>query len=232
MMKAGLLVAAVAATLTTAEVQAVNTEARQDLTAIGAIAVGAVAGGPLGAMAGALSGAWLAEQVGRADRLEESEDALADMEAAQQRSREQVARLESELESARSEQQRLLAMSLQELQLAMLFRTGESDLARDGEQRLALLADYLRANPRLRVHLSGFADPRGDAAENMKLAEARAERVAAGLEAAGVSAARIRVTAHGESQSSAATGDMDAYALERRVTIELSPEADVAQGGR
>ena len=41
----------------------------------------------------------------------------------------------------------------------------------------------------------------------------------------GVDASRIAATAHGESGSLAKDGDLDAYALERRVRIHLGLEA-------
>jgi outer membrane protein OmpA-like peptidoglycan-associated protein len=45
--------------------------------------------------------------------------------------------------------------------------------------------------------------------------------------ARGIAADRIETHAHGDSQSEAATGDLDAYALERRVRIRL--EAGVSE---
>jgi outer membrane protein OmpA-like peptidoglycan-associated protein len=58
----------------------------------------------------------------------------------------------------------------------------------------------------------------------------RARRVAEVLSAAGVPEERILVEAHGKVEAAAADGDLDAYALERRVTVrvELPTSAQVA----
>ncbi len=55
----------------------------------------------------------------------------------------------------------------------------------------------------------------------MALSLARAEQVSSVLAAAGVAPERLKVTAMGESASTAAEGDVDAYALERVVRIGL-----------
>lgn len=46
---------------------AVQTETKQELTAISAIAVGAIAGGPIGALAGIVAGSWFSAEAGIAD---------------------------------------------------------------------------------------------------------------------------------------------------------------------
>lgn len=232
MQRQPILAATLAAALAAPGAQALETQTRQDLTALGAIAAGAVAGGPIGAIAGMVGGAWLAEKVGEADGYAAARKELARLERAHGDSRDAVLRLQEELAAARGERRRLVAMTLQQLQLAMLFRSGDSRLSAAGERRLALLADYLRGNPQLQVRVAGFADPRGSDGDNLALSRARAAAVAAQLERAGVAASRIRVTAYGEAQSAAAPGDLDGYALERRVTIELGAESSVAQGER
>jgi outer membrane protein OmpA-like peptidoglycan-associated protein len=84
--------------------------------------------------------------------------------------------------------------------------------------------------PQARVRIAGFADPRGSAAYNEELSMRRAHGVAAVLVAAGVPEERILIEAYGKAQSVAGEGDLDAYALERRVTVrvELPTSAQVA----
>ena len=60
----------------------------------------------------------------------------------------------------------------------------------------------------------------------MALSRARAERVASQLKTSGIASSRLTVLAQGESQSMAAIGDADAYALERRVHIALDQGED------
>ncbi len=119
--------------------------------------------------------------------------------------------------------QRLAADSLE---FQVLFRTGHSTLDVAGEERIARVARFLVRQPSLQIRLSGFADPRGDDAYNDELTGQRVANIADLLESNGLPASRITTTAYGDSQSVAADGDYDAYALERRVNIELVPPLD------
>ena len=71
------------------------------------------------------------------------------------------------------------------------------------------------------MHVAGYADPRGSDAYNDALSLRRAQEVAAVLTAAGLPATRISVESHGKSESQSEEGDLDGYALERRVTVRL-----------
>lgn len=199
----------------------IEAQRKQEVTALGTIATATAAAGPVGFVAGVLASTWLMEQVGGADQLvtarselEQSQSALAQAEA-------QLVETQQALALAEAKQQRYARMALEQLQLEMLFRTGASDLTEQGRARLALLADFLTDNDDLAVMIEGYADPRGDADSNLALSLARAEQVSAVLAAAGVSPDRLKVTAMGESNSTAADGDLDAYALERVVRIGL-----------
>jgi len=195
---------------------------RKDATIASAIAVGAVAGGPVGAMLGAASGVWIANKVEQADQLEGVQADLHARRAEISALRSQLAAAERSLEQ---ESERYARMALEQLELEMLFRTGDSSLSKTGEQRLALLADYLLQNAQMAIRIEGFADPRGDADYNLALSQARAEAVAAALCAQQVPAERIEIAARGElpgveaEQGSAAM--LDDYALQRVARIAL-----------
>lgn len=184
---------------------------------------GALLGGPLGYAAGVLAGTWVSNKVidgyENEASLEQAAASLASLESANHRLETRLARAGHEVD----ELQRLAADSLQ---LQVLFRTGNDELEVDSTQRIEQLAQFLQQQPGLRVHLSGYADPRGDASYNDTLSAGRVGRVATLLEQQGVAAERITTAAHGESQSRAAKDDLDSYALERRVDIELLPPAD------
>jgi outer membrane protein OmpA-like peptidoglycan-associated protein len=75
--------------------------------------------------------------------------------------------------------------------------------------------------PQAHVRVAGYADPRGSDAYNDELSLRRAQSVAAVLSGAGVPAERIMIEAHGKTESASLTGDLDAYALDRRVTVRL-----------
>jgi outer membrane protein OmpA-like peptidoglycan-associated protein len=207
---------------------AVQTETKQELTAISAIAVGAIAGGPIGAFAGIVAGSWLVEQVGQAGAYDDSVADLKQTKSALATSQSSLAQLEGQLKAAEAEQLRLAQLTLEQLQLEVLFRTGESQLTAAGNKRLQLLARWLQGSGGTRVAIAGFADPRGSEPANLALSKARAEQVAQALVKAGVPRSRMTVTGKGEALSQAATGDHDAYALERRVLIELQPDGQVA----
>ncbi|KGE02664.1 OmpA family protein [Pseudohaliea rubra] len=198
-----------------------TTGLKRDATTISAIAAGAVAAGPLGALAGAIGGAWLGEQVQRADQLPAVRAELAERERAVTTLEQDLAALDEALRAERRETARYARMALEQLELELLFRTGESRLTDEGRARLGLLAQFLAANPDIEVRVDGYADPRGRAEDNAILALDRAEAVAGALVDAAVPVSRVTVHGHGEERSQVAEGDLDGYALERRVRIEL-----------
>jgi len=84
--------------------------------------------------------------------------------------------------------------------------------------------------PDVVVKVEGYADPRGTESENLKLSGDRAEAVRAALMAGGIADSRIVVVAHGEDGAGTSEGDVDGYALNRRVVITLEgADAQVAQ---
>ncbi len=201
---------------------AIETQTKQDLTAISAIAVATVAAGPIGFLAGAFGGSWLAKQVADADSYEVAASELASTQFELASAQSELDRLNRDLDAAKSEQARFAKMALDQLQLEMLFKTGDAKLTPNGQDRLELLATFLKKNPDLTIQIEGFADPRGDAKANLALSKARAQQVADALAKVGVRPSRMTVVAHGESQSKAIQGDVDAYAMERLVRIELN----------
>jgi len=82
------------------------------------------------------------------------------------------------------------------------------------------------------VSVAGFTDPRGSDAYNDALSLRRAENVAAVLMSAGVPSERIRIEAHGKTEAADADGDLDTYALERRVMIRLQLPGSGEVAGR
>jgi len=205
---------------------ALDSEHQQNMTALGAIALGTAAAGPVGFVLGAVGGGWLAQKVAAADDLTRVSAVLAATESRLEISQQQVASRERTLQQYQAEQERFARMALDQLQLDMLFKTGASQLTQAGEERLALLATFLKRNTTLDIHIEGYADPRGSTAANLALSKARAQGVANALSAKGVARVRMSVVAYGESQSTALPEDHDSYALERRVNIELRRQGD------
>jgi len=159
------------------------------------LAVGAAAGGPIGAIVGAAAGAWIGDRYHRKD---EERRALK-------------VRLEAEEQATR------------ELEATVLFRTGGTTLRDDSVAQLSQLGASLAMRPEARVRVAGFADARGSEASNLELSKRRALAVAAVLEAAGVSADRVIIEAHGKTLAMAEPSDLEGDAFERRVTVSLEP---------
>ncbi len=207
--------------LASGSVAALDTEMKQDLTALGTIAVATAAAGPVGFLAGALGGGWLAAQVAEADKHVGTEATLAKTQQRLDDRQKAVAALQRELNALRAEQTQLANRALEQLQLELLFTSGDATLTESGKRRVKLLAAFLTRNPELSITLEGFADPRGGEDSNLRLSRARAAAVAEALALAGIPPSRMTLIAHGDSQSRAQPGDIDGYALERRVRIEL-----------
>ena len=206
---------------------AIETSTKQDLTALTTIAVATAAAGPVGFILGGIGAGWMVDQVAAADELAVTEQVLVDTQADLASAYTELNQVNADLALVQQEQEQFARLALEQLQLEMLFKTNDSRLTAGGENRLALLATFLKRNTGLTVRIEGYADPRGDSASNMALSLARAERVAQQLLDSGVASNRMTVSAHGESQALAIEGDTDAYALDRRVHIALDQGAGI-----
>ena len=81
----------------------------------------------------------------------------------------------------------------------IFFRIGSAQLRTSEQEKVAALAEYLKANPDAKVEIVGYADAAtGSKAFNLKLSKQRAASVAAALEKAGVDAGRITVEGKGD----------------------------------
>ncbi len=181
---------------------------------------GALLGGPVGYALGAVAGIWLSDRVIDGYALEGTQAELAAEQAAN-------ADLDARLAALARENGELQAFAVDSLQFRVLFHTGDSALDADSEQRVAMLAAFLQRQPALIVRLNGHADPRGGDAYNDGLSAERLAAVVRLLEEQGIAADRIVTTAYGERRSRAAEGDLDSYAFERRVDIEVLPAGEV-----
>ncbi len=193
-------------------------------------AAGAILAGPPGALLGAGFGGFFAERLARARSATDLETDLAlaqsdldDMRAALERSREELAVLRTDLSDrdlriAELERGRRVTMGLE---TEVMFRTGGSEVGQADIDRIDRLATVLLENPDLSIRLDGYADPRGEADSNLSLSEDRSNSVREELVARGVNPGRIETHAHGDTESRAVEGDLDGYALERRVRIRL-----------
>ncbi|HEY4392908.1 MAG TPA: OmpA family protein [Polyangia bacterium] len=78
------------------------------------------------------------------------------------------------------------------------FKTGSSEIDRNGQGALSGVATWVQNGDQRTVRLEGFADKRGNAAANQRLSEKRAQAAEEFLMSKGVNADKITVAGHGE----------------------------------
>ncbi len=199
-----------------------RTETQQALLETGTFTsltlVGAAVGGPVGMIAGALGGVFLAEETRSANQ---NELALA-----------QQTKMNQQLEADRvNNEQKLTQMQkalVDKLTFQVLFASGEDTLNELDHQRVLKLADYLKEHPNLMVHLDGHTDIRGSDEYNNVLSLERAKSIKTALINEGIEAHRITLEGHGAHYAKAdqtrAKDNPAEYAQDRKVVIELAPE--------
>ena len=195
------------------------TPAKQATVFTGAAVAGAAVGGPVGFIAGALGGAWLGEKIEQAEEATMLASQLTE-------SRTELGNLAQQLDAARMSANDANEMVLDSLEFQVLFTTGDDQLQDAQLRQLSALSDFLKRHPQLQIQLEGRADPRGSDGYNNVLSDQRALSVQRALEAQGVDPARISRRALGSTYSQAPRGDVDAYAMERRVDLHFNlPES-------
>ena len=207
--------------------QAETRTSKQEAIGLGSgAAIGAAAAGPVGAIIGAGIGAIVGD---RAHRNRKERDQLTnELEQA----RGNIGQLESDLEQvyadlaaiAHEDDAELKNLLSQGLEFQVLFRTDEDAVASESAGRIGELAKFLSEVQGIALEVDGFADQRGSDTHNRNLSMRRAENVKTLFVDGGVSDERIYIFGHGSKRSQATEGDLDAYALERRVTIRLIPD--------
>lgn len=115
----------------------------------------------------------------------------------------------------------------------VLFDTNSATLRPGAIARLEPLADYLRANPGVRVAIDGHTDSRASDAYNQSLSLRRADAVRAAFDEMGVTRARFSVEGHGERQPVASNSSAAGMQQNRRVEVTLlGQRADSFAGDR
>ncbi|WP_237444671.1 OmpA family protein [Sinobacterium norvegicum] len=205
-----------------------TTALKQGSVFFGAAAVGAVAGGPVGFIIGAIAGGYLGEQIKTADELPAVNNALAETQHELMWTEQALVDSQQQLSSEVARNNELAETALDQLQLALLFTTGGSLLSEQDIDRLEQLSVFLTEHPQLSVRLDGYADPRGSAEFNQQLSEQRVASVQALLTAFKIESNRIETVSHGDSQAEL-SDNSDNYAMDRLVTVRLHrvPMADV-----
>lgn len=97
------------------------------------------------------------------------------------------------------------------------FRTGSTQLTPDGLRAVRQAAAVLKANPSVKVRIEGHTDDVGQAATNLRLSTARAERVRQVLHSLGIAHERMSYRGYGEARPKLANSSTANRAVNRRV---------------
>ena len=182
----------------------------EDVGIVTGLAVGAAAGGPVGALIGAAAGGLMG------DRYHQQKQMAREL-------RTSVTELNGSLAESRSHGAQLerTVAAIDAVGMDVSFRTDDASIKVEDMGPLLKLGALAAAVPDANLRVAGFADPRGAADYNDALSQRRAEAVAAALLCGGMTRERLIIEAHGASESASEAGDLDGYALERRVTVRL-----------
>lgn len=110
-------------------------------------------------------------------------------------------------------------MSLEKLDLNIVFDTGSSDIKQRYNRRLNAFAHYLVENKRA-GEIAGYTDNVGDAADNQKLSEERANAVRNYLIAQGVPADQLVAVGYGQEEPIADNDTAEGRAQNRRIEFK------------
>ena len=112
----------------------------------------------------------------------------------------------------------------------ILFETGKANLQPGAYDRLRALSRTLNNYPQSKVIVKGHTDSVGSESLNQRLSEERADRVRDFLISEGVAIGRITAIGFGESLPIATNDTQVGRAQNRRVEIEIRPDAEVMRG--
>lgn len=101
----------------------------------------------------------------------------------------------------------------------IFFETGKDVITPESDQVLAVIADYLQANPSENYYVVGHTDDTGSLTSNVGLSKARAQAVVTALVERGVSSARLSAQGVGPYSPVATNRNSSGQALNRRVEL-------------
>lgn len=104
----------------------------------------------------------------------------------------------------------------------VLFEQGKTTMLPQSYPELDLVVSFLKANPTVKIELAGHTDNRGIPAQNVKLSQARVEKVKDYLVSKGISRKRIAGKGYGGARPIANNDDEEARKLNRRVEFVIS----------
>lgn len=101
----------------------------------------------------------------------------------------------------------------------LLFDTGAATLQPQSQDQLNNIAAILKAYPAVHLTIGGYTDNTGDAAQNLKLSQDRADSVVNQLQTMGISADRLVAKGYGEDHPVGDNSTADGRAANRRISM-------------
>ena len=102
----------------------------------------------------------------------------------------------------------------------------KAELKPQGYANAQKLADYLKQNPERKVIVEGYTDSVGSDSYNQQLSERRAQAIQTALVSAGVEPSRIQARGYGKNFPVASNSNASDRALNRRVEVTISNDAN------
>jgi peptidoglycan-associated lipoprotein len=106
------------------------------------------------------------------------------------------------------------------------FDYDQSDISGDSRSKLDAKLPVLRANPAVRLRISGHADERGSDVYNLALGQRRAAAAKRYLTDQGIDPSRIDIVSYGEERPASTGTDETAFRLNRRDEFEIVAGAE------
>jgi len=99
----------------------------------------------------------------------------------------------------------------------VLFEQGKTNLLAQSYPELNLVISFLKTNPKVRIELAGHTDNRGIPGQNVKLSQARVDKVKAYLVSMGIESKRISGKGYGGAKPIASNDTEETRLFNRRV---------------
>jgi sortase system peptidoglycan-associated protein len=200
----------------------------ETLSVGGGFLTGAAVGGPAGAVVGAIVGAvagdhFLARRENKVleSNLDSARGQLAAMQAANVRLQAQLSAAEQRNLVASTSHEAPASACCEDSELVLHFRSGSSKVEELYDTQLEDFVAYVESVPDAVVEIYGYADRRGEQADNLWLSQERVQSVEKSLRGLGLSNFTYETTALGEGQPVTATENLENNFFDRRVVLRV-----------
>lgn len=225
-----LTLSAIALVMNMSAVQAEDNQTEERVGFGTGLVIGAIAGGPAGAIISAVAGAWLGDKVNEADKVPVLHTKLASRTTDLNQLKRELVVADTELHKVRAQlvEQEITQQKVSQqrhavtgLKFDVMFRTNSSELEDDAIEKLLPIALLMEQYADYDIQLTGHGDVVGTVDGNRIVAEDRALRVKQSLVNAGIDTRRVHIINLGNTQAMAELVDVEGRAMERRVRIQF-----------